>query len=656
MPNNTGQEGQNHESQDKQQKFVDSLTDYTQAHLALRWEGTLALFLREVFPKYPRLLARTSHQYIWDMVQWHGWEASDEGDGVTRYKLFAQDLFGVDEPLERFANYFKAASEGSEVGRRLLLLLGPPSGGKSSLVTLLKRGLEAYSQSDEGALYAVKGSPVHENPLPLIPPAKRGEFQDAYGVEIEGTITPYVHTMVEDQYGGDFMQVPVERIFISEAGRSGIGTYAPHDPNTADIADLVGSVDLSKVAQYGDEGDPRAWSWSGAVYSANRGLLEMIEILKVKREFLYLLLTLTQEKNVKVSRFPLIHLDESIVAHTNLAEFHRFLQEKENEALLDRMVIVQVPYTLRYPEEARIYRKLTSATPTFREVRLDPHALNVAAVFAVLTRLAPSERQGLDLAKKARLYAGEDVEGIAPRDIERVRGESPEEGMEGVSPRFVVNALASAISRSETRSLTAMEVLLALKDSIDSDARMDSKRKKEWKDFLITVRKEFYNRWVKEDVQMALFVSFEDEAQKLLDKYLDEVEAVLDNRKITDPITAEERDPDERFLRSVEEKIRVSEAGKLSFRQEVVRKAMGAYKRGEKFTLASHGRLREAIEHYLFEERRDVLRLVTSATRPDEEAQQKISAVESRLVADYGYDAHSAREALNYVTTLLAQE
>jgi serine protein kinase len=651
MPSNIG-----HEEQDKQQRFVDSLTGYTQAQQALKWEGPLSQFLREIFSRDPKKLARTSHQYIWDMVKWHGFESSDEGDNVTRYQLFAKDLYGVDEPLERFANYFKAASEGSEVGRRLLLLLGPPSGGKSSLVTLLKRGLETYSHSDEGALYAVKDSPVHENPLLLIPPAKRAEFQDAYGVEIEGAMTPHLHTLVELEYHGDFMSVPVERIFISEAARKGIGTYAPHDPNTADIADLVGSVDLSKVAHFGDEGDPRAWSWSGAVYSANRGLLEMIEILKVKREFLYLLLTLTQEKNVKVSRFPLIHLDESIIAHTNLAEFRRFLKEKENEALLDRMVIVQVPYTLRYHDEARIYRKLTSATPAFREVHLDPHALNVAAVFAVLTRLAASERENLDLAKKARLYAGEEVEGIAGAEVERIRRESPEEGIEGVSPRFVVNALANAISRSDARSLTAMEVLLALKDGIDSDARMDQKRKKEWKDFLVTVRKEFYNQWVKQDVQKALFVSFQDEAQRLLDKYLDEVEAVLDNRKITDPITAEERDPDERFLRAVEEKIRVSDSGKQSFRQEVVRKAMGAYKRGEKFTLASHARLREAVEQYLFEERRDVLRLVTSESRPDEEAQKKISAVEYRLVADYGYDVHSAREALNYVTTLLAQE
>jgi serine protein kinase len=225
-----------------------------------------------------------------------------------------------------------------------------------------------------------------------------------------------------------------------------------------------------------------------------------------------------------------------------------------------------------------------------------------------------------------------------------------------VSPRFVVNAVSGAITRSEVKSLTAMEVLLAVKDTIDSDARMDAKQKRRWLDFLVTTRKDFYNRWVKEDVHKALFASFEAEAQNLLDKYLDEVEAALDNRDVTDPMTGESRKPDERFLRSVEEKIKVSDSGKLSFRQEVVRKAMIAFKRGEKFTLDSHARLHEAIEQYLFEERRDVLRLVTSAARPDADAQAKISAVEERLVKEYGYDKHSAEEALNYVTTLLSQE
>ncbi|MCP1674777.1 serine protein kinase [Natronocella acetinitrilica] len=640
----------------KQSAFVDSLVSYTKEHKARHWEGTFDQFLRDIFPSNADRLGRSSHQYIWDMIRWHGARESEEGQDLTHYRLFSNELFGMDEPLERVANYFKAASEGSEVGRRLLLLLGPPSGGKSSLVTLLKRGLEEYSLTDDGAMYAIKGSPIHENPLLLIPHSKRGEFRDTYGVNIEGELSPYARTVLEEEYEGDFTRVPIERIFITEAGRIGVGTYAPHDPTTADIADLVGSVDLAKVAEFGDEGNPRAWSWSGAVYAASRGMLEMIEILKVKREFLYLLLTLTQEKNVKVSRFPLISMDETIVAHTNLAEFRKFLQEKENEALLDRMVIIQVPYTLRYPDEARIYHKLTSSTPSFQQVHLDPHALKVAAVFAVLTRLKPSERPDLDLSKKVRIHAGEDVEGVSVAEVDKIRDENPDEGMEGVSPRFVVNALAGAISRSEQHSLTAVEVLLALKDTIESDARMDAKQKKGWIDLLVTVRKDFYNRWVKEDVHKALFVSFEQEAQDLLDKYLDEVEAVLDNRKVTDPITGEERDADERFLRGVEEKIKVSDSGKHSFRQEVVRKAMGAYKRGEKFSLTSHSRLEEAIEQYLFEERRDVLRLVTSSARPDDDARERISTVAERLISDYGYDKHSAQEALNYVTTLLSQE
>ncbi|HLU47326.1 MAG TPA: serine protein kinase, partial [Planctomycetota bacterium] len=264
--------------------------------------------------------------------------------------------------------------------------------------------------------------------------------------------------------------------------------------------------------------------------------------------------------------------------------------------------------------------------------------------------------EGLDLSKKVRIYAGEAVEGVSETEAMKLRQETPDEGMTGVSPRFVINAISSAITRSDTRSLTSMEVLLALKDAIEHDARIDSKTKKAWIDHLVTARKDFYNRWVKEDVHRAMFASFEDEAQQLLEKYLDEVEASLDHREITDPITGETRPADERFLRSVEEKIKVSDSGKLSFRQEVVRKAMVAFKAGEKFKLSSHARMREAIEQYLFEERRDVLRLVTSTARPDEEAKQKISVVQERLVKDYGYDEHSAKEALSYVTTLLAQE
>ena len=635
--------------------FLDSLNRFSKEHRAQRWEGTLAEFLTHILPTRPATFTRTSHEYIWDMLLWHGRDA--EGDDVQKAReLFKRELFGVDAPLRRVVDYFKAAAAGSDVGRRLLLLLGPPSGGKSTLAILLKRGLEEYSRTDEGALYAIKGSPLRESPLNVIPTSLRSEFRDAYGVSISGEISPWARDYIDRECEGDYLRMPVERIFLSEAARCGIGTYAPHDPSTADIADLVGSGDLSKVAHVGDEGDPRAWSWSGAVYAASRGVLEMIEILKVKREFLYLLLTMTQEKNVKVARFPLIYLDETILAHTNLAEFNRFLQEKENEALLDRMVIIKVPYALSYKDEARIYKKLVYGAPAFRNTHLDPHVLHLAAVFAILTRQLKPEREGLDLPKKVRLFAGEAVEGFSDTEAARLRNESPDEGLSGISPRFVINALSTAITRGNSHSLTSMELLLALKDAIESDARIDGKQKKLWFDHLVTARKEFYNRWVKEDVHRALFASFQDEAQQLLEKYLDEIEASLDQRKVTDPMTGENRAPDERFMRSVEEKIKVSESGKQSFRQEVIRKAMVAFKAGEKFRLASHARVREAIEQYLFEERRDVLRLVTSTTRPDEEARKKISVVQERLVSEYGYDEHSAQEALNYVTTLLSQE
>jgi serine protein kinase len=263
--------------------FIESLSQHARQHRPGHWSGPFSAFMQTILARAPALAARSSHQYIWDMLRA---TFIQDGDGHYRCRLFEDELFGIDEAIDRVIAYFKAAAAGSEVGRRLLLLLGPPSGGKSTLVILLKRALEEYSRTDEGAQYAIAGCPVHESPLHLVPHSMRASCRSAYGIDIGGELCPHCRARVEHEYAGDFMQMPVERLFISEAGRSGIGTYAPHDPTTADLADLVGSVDLSKVAEYGDEGDPRAWSWSGAVYAASRGILEMIEILKVKREFL----------------------------------------------------------------------------------------------------------------------------------------------------------------------------------------------------------------------------------------------------------------------------------------------------------------------------------------------------------------------------------
>ncbi len=241
--------------------FVDSLTAFSRLHRAQRWEGTFGDFLTDILPPNPAQLARSSHQYIWDMLRWHGRESNGGKDETGRsLELFKRELFGIDEPLARVVDYFKAAAAGSDVGRRLLLLLGPPSGGKSTLAILLKRGLEEYSRTDEGALYAIKGSPLRESPLNLVPASLRASFATRTVSSSPASCPPGRATGCSASSRATIVRVPVERIFLSEASRVGIGTYAPHDPTTADIADLVGSVDLAKVAEIGDEGDPRAWS------------------------------------------------------------------------------------------------------------------------------------------------------------------------------------------------------------------------------------------------------------------------------------------------------------------------------------------------------------------------------------------------------------
>src|SRR5690606_28681938 len=228
--------------------FIETLSSFSRLHRAQRWEGTFGDFLSQILPANPAAMARSSHEYIWDMLRWHGRQVDPDApdSSATGRELFKRELYGIDEPLARVADYFKAAAAGTDVGRRLLLLLGPPSGGKSTLAILLKRGLEEYSRTDEGALYAIKGSPLRENPLNLIPASLRAEFREHYGIEVTGELSPWARDYVEREFEGDFVRVPVERVFISEASRIGIGTYAPHDPTTADIADLVGSVDLAK--------------------------------------------------------------------------------------------------------------------------------------------------------------------------------------------------------------------------------------------------------------------------------------------------------------------------------------------------------------------------------------------------------------------------
>ncbi|MBX6396480.1 MAG: protein prkA, partial [Alicyclobacillaceae bacterium] len=402
----------------------EKLEAYRRQEESLAWEGTFLDYL-DLVRQNPRI-AQSAHSRIYHMIVSAGVEMVGEH---KRYKFFADELFGLDEALERLVEeYFHPAARRLDVRKRLLLLMGPVSGGKSTVVSLLKRGLEQYTRTDEGAVYGIAGCPMHEEPLHLIPGPLRKEMEKELGVFIEGELCPQCQLRLETEYGGRIEDVRVERVIFSENKRVGIGTFSPSDPKSQDIADLTGSIDFSTIAEYGSESDPRAYRFDGELNKANRGIMEFQEMLKCDEKFLWNLLSLTQEGNFKAGRFALISADELIVAHTNETEYRAFISNKKNEALHSRMIVMPIPYNLKVSEEEKIYRKLI-AQSDLRDVHVAPYALRTAAMFTVMTRLRESKRAGMDLVKKMRLYDGEEVEGVQDKDVKELRAEAPDEGM-----------------------------------------------------------------------------------------------------------------------------------------------------------------------------------------------------------------------------------
>ena len=627
------------------------IDEHRREHDAEAWEGTFREYLAMAIER-PEI-ARRAHQRIYDMIRSAGVEV-DEETGKESYAFFRDHLFGIDEALGQVMEYFKAAAMGADVRRRILLLYGPPSSGKSELVIRLKRGLEEYSRTPEGALYAIADCPQHEEPLHLIPHALRPRLLEKYGLDIEGELCPRCAFNLREKYGGDIYQVPVRRIFLSEKDRVGIGTFVPSDPKSQDISELVGSIDLSTIGEYGAESDPRAYRFDGELNVANRGIMEFIEMLKADEKFLYVLLTLAQERNIKTGRFPLIYADECVISHTNEAEFKEFMAQEKSEALRDRMIAVRIPYNLKVSEEVRIYRKLL-AQGNLRQIHIAPHTLEVVSMFAVMTRLEESQQAGLTRIKKMKLYNGEEVDGFTQRDVKRIRLEAEREGMDGLSPRFIINRIASSLTRPGVRCINPLDALRALKEGIETHPSLPPKKREEYLGLIADARKE-YDELARTDVQKAFFVSFDDEIAVLLSNYLDNVEAYLEKKMIVDPITGEERPPDERLMRSIEEMIQIPESGKDSFRNEILRKVAIAERRGERFDYTSHEKLRDALERQLFEERRDTIKMTVSARNPDEEQLRRINQVVETLVSREGYCTDCANELLKYVSSLMARE
>mgnify|MGYP001283790246 CR=1 FL=1 len=614
----------------------------------LAWEGTFSEYL-DIVRQRPQV-AQTAHSRVYNMIISHGVEVDEQGN--KRYPFFSKELFGLDRAIERLVEeYFHSAARRLDVRKRILLLMGPVSGGKSTIVTLLKKGLEQYSRTEEGAVYAIKGCPMHEEPLHLIPPELREEAERELGIRIEGNLCPACRLRLKEEYGGRVEEVRVERVLLSEDDRVGIGTFSPSDPKSQDISELTGSIDFSTITEYGSESDPRAYRFDGELNKANRGLMEFQEMLKCDEKFLWNLLSLTQEGNFKAGRFALISADELIVAHTNEAEYKAFISNKKNEALQSRIIVMPIPYNLKVSEEVRIYEKLIRQSD-LKHVHIAPHALYAAAVFTILTRLKESKKQGMDLVKKMRLYDGEAVEGYKESDVEELQNEFLDEGMTGIDPRYVINRISSALIRSDADCINALDILRSLKDGLNQHPSITREQREKYLNFISIARKE-YDELAKKEVQKAFVYSYEESAKTLLDNYLDNVEAYCNWTKIRDPITGEELDPDEKLMRSIEEQIGISENAKKAFREEILIRISAYARKGKKFDYNSHERLREAIQKKLFADLKDVVKITTSTKTPDENQLKKINEVTARLIDENGYCPICANELLRYVGSLL---
>lgn len=641
----------------KTSDFLKQVDEQRSQERALAWEGTFSEYL-EILGKNPQV-ADLAHARLYNMIMSSGVE--DTLEGGRKYKFFLDDLYGVERTLQQLVEeYLNPASRRLDIRKRILMLVGPVGGGKSTLVTLIKKGIQNYSKTDSGATYAIKGCPMHEEPLHLIPEELRLDFKRNFGIYVEGDLCPVCRHRLDHEWEGNVNNVPVHRIFLSEKTRIGIGTFKPADPKSQDVAELTGSVNIQALTEYGQESDPRAYNFDGELNIANRGVMEFIEMLKAEKRFLYELNTVAGEQTIKASRFALIYCDVAVIAHTNEYEYNSYFSNKENEAMIDRIFVVKVPYNLRVSEEVRIYEKLigqsdvrdTSSSLDLSGIHIAPYTLRVASMFAILTRLKPSKKAGLSITSKMKLYDGEKQVGDwDQRHVKELHDEFLDEGMNGVSPRFVINRISTALVKGGKTYVTPIDVLRSLRDGITEYTNNEEERRR-LLGFIDEVRKEF-DETAKKEVQRAFVYSYEESAKTLLNNYIDNVEAFCNREKVKHPITGEDVEPDERLMRSIEEQIGVTENAKREFREGMMRSVASLMRRGQNFSVNSDERLKEAIEKKLFVDLKDIVKITTSTKTPDELQLKKINEVVDRMCKEQGYSPESANELLRYVGTLL---
>jgi len=655
----------------------------------LHWTGSFTDYL-DLVHRTPQV-TRSSFERLYDMILSYGTrEYVDSKKKIVHYNFFddpvedgTDAIYGLDIPLMRLLNIFKSAAKRYGTERRVILLHGPVGSSKSTIARLLKKGLERYSRTQDGALYTfgwirdldnpdeVVPTPMHEEPLQLVPASLRPVFEKMLNEDrkegdhfarIEGELSPFSrqeYRELSERYDGDFTRamrhVQVTRLLLSAQDRVGIGTFQPKDEKNQDSTELTGDINYRKIAEYGSDSDPRAFNFDGEFNIANRGLIEFIEVLKLDVAFLYELLGASQEHVIKPKKFPQTYIDEVIIGHTNEPEYRRLQNNEYMEALRDRTVKVDVPYITKLNEEIKIYEKDYNRA-RISGTHIAPHTIEMAAMWAVLTRLEEPKKHNLTLMQKLKLYNGKTLPGFTEDNVKELRKETQREGMDGVSPRYVQDKISNALVSDVNRDYINPFVLLnELESGLKHHSLITSEEQRQrYRELLDEVRRE-YEDIVKNEVQRAIAA---DEAAiaRLCGNYVDNVKAYTQKERVRNPYTGQDEDPDERLMRSIEEKIDIPDSRKDDFRREVLNYIGALALDNKKFDYRTNERLHKALELKLFEDQKDSIKLTSLVSSVvDKDTQEKIDIVKARLIRDYGYNDASATDVLHFVASIFAR-
>src|SRR6266699_2670347 len=625
-----------------------------QEYQELHWEGSLEDYLK-LIQDTPRV-TRNAFQRIYDMILSYGIEEHVEHKKkITRYRFFRDEMhngrdavYGIDQSLNHLVDIFKSASRNYGTERRVILLHGPVGSAKSTIVRLLKKGLEEYSHIPEGAMYSFAWTniandlekevyamvndelpcPMREEPLHLIPSGQREKLIDElmrnsrdpkFPIQVEGDLCPACRQMYREltrRYKGDWFKVmdhvKVRRLVLAEKDRIGIGTFQPKDEKNQDSTELTGDINYRKIAIYGSDSDARAFNFDGEFNVANRGIIEFIEVLKLEVAFLYDLLGASQEHKIKPKKFPQTDIDEVIIGHTNEPEYRKLQNNEFMEALRDRTVKIDIPYITKLTDEIKVYEKDYNAQ-RIRGKHIAPHTIEMAAMWAVLTRLETPKKANLTLLQKLKLYDGKTLPGYTEDSVKELQN--------GLRHHSLI--------KSEEQRKNFRE--------------------------LLTVVKHEYEDMVKNEVQRA--ISADEEAiSRLCSNYIDNVKAYTQKERVKNKYTGQDEDPDERLMRSIEEKIDIPEGRKDDFRREIMNYIGALAVEGKQFNYRTNERLYKALELKLFEDRKDSIKLTSLVSNVvDKETQEKIDVVKGRLIKNYGYCDVCATDVLNYVASIFAR-